>query len=398
LLISALGLVISNLVAVWFALRDNWSLPELMTLYWCQSVIIGGFNFLRILTFRQFDPAGVRFNRRPIDSSQNSQFAVAFFFFIHFGLFHFGYAALLHTEFPNVSSQAWAVLVSALVFLFYHFTFFLQQHAADMRRRPDIGSAMVFPYARILPMHLLPLLAPLVGPLLGKAGIGLSNERSLLIAFVTLKIVADLLMHLVEVSQSSGPGREEPERGEEKEPSAPAAEWTPAEPACPGWKVFGILLILVGGGLLYYSSPRIITRISDNVHLEWVEVPCVILESLEIPKKEGRGIKTIPVKYAYTYQGKDYVGTLPNPWQDNLRFSQNRIFRAYSDTSFPYVAGMKTICHVNPDSPDWAVLSRNPPSFLLASSLILSLLPLLLLVAGIVLLRSGRTRAPAIKS
>jgi len=156
--LSTLALLVSNLVAAAFAWLDGWDLAELMPLYWFQSAVIGAFNFLRILSFRRFDPTGLRINRQPIDDSKNSQFKVAFFFLFHYGMFHFGYYAFIAEKFPNASILPVAAVISAASFLLHHSLAFWQQHKADLHSRPDIGTAMFFPYARILPMHLTPFI------------------------------------------------------------------------------------------------------------------------------------------------------------------------------------------------------------------------------------------------
>ena len=51
---STLFLIISNIVMIIFALVENWDLLTIMFIYWCQSLIIGFFTFLKMLTLKDF--------------------------------------------------------------------------------------------------------------------------------------------------------------------------------------------------------------------------------------------------------------------------------------------------------------------------------------------------------
>ncbi len=47
---SVWGLLLANLVTIMMAVMQDWSLLLVMWVYWCQSVIIGLFNFWRMMT------------------------------------------------------------------------------------------------------------------------------------------------------------------------------------------------------------------------------------------------------------------------------------------------------------------------------------------------------------
>jgi hypothetical protein len=53
---------------------------------------------------------------------------------------------------------------------------------------PNIGTLMFFPYARVVPMHLLIVLAASLG----------SESVTALLIFLLLKTGADVIMHMVE--------------------------------------------------------------------------------------------------------------------------------------------------------------------------------------------------------
>ena len=51
---STLFLIFSNIVLIIFALFENWNILTIMFIYWCQSIIIGFFTFLKMLTLKDF--------------------------------------------------------------------------------------------------------------------------------------------------------------------------------------------------------------------------------------------------------------------------------------------------------------------------------------------------------
>lgn len=84
-------LLASNLIVAYLAVVESWSLVTIMLIYWFQSVIIGFFNFIRILQLKEFSTKGFRImNKRPVPTQATKTF-VAFFFLFHYGFFHVGY-------------------------------------------------------------------------------------------------------------------------------------------------------------------------------------------------------------------------------------------------------------------------------------------------------------------
>jgi len=74
--LSGWTLILSNLLAVYFAVREDWSLPTTMLIYWCQSSIIGFFNFVKILSLKQFSTKGPLINERPVQPTQKTKISV----------------------------------------------------------------------------------------------------------------------------------------------------------------------------------------------------------------------------------------------------------------------------------------------------------------------------------
>jgi hypothetical protein len=82
-------LLLSNLVTIFVAKKENWNLLAIIWIYWFQSVTIGFFNFIRILQLKEFSTKGVEINNQPVKPTEETKILIAFFFLLHYGFFHF---------------------------------------------------------------------------------------------------------------------------------------------------------------------------------------------------------------------------------------------------------------------------------------------------------------------
>lgn len=366
---SSAGLPISNLIVFWLALRDGWEWSEIAALYWFQNVLIGSFYFLRLLLLRRFDPSGLRVNRRPIDESGNSQFMVAFFFLVHYGLFHLGYLAFLSESSTARTPVSPGILLGcAACFLFHHLQVFLRQHSADLRSRPNLGRIMFAPYARVAPMHLALF-----------AGFTFSSGENRLMVCMGLKILADLLMHFFEMWSSS------PAKALVSE-AAPESE-SPATPAGKGWCAFGFALTLAAAVLLFWAGPKVVWWLWESATQEWVAVPCTVLAPAEAPL-EDRGESSRTIKFEYSYGNKTYTSSEPNPRLDSRPGSRKPSAAASPEN--PDLPEGQVFCYVNPKKPEHAVLAPYPPASQVCGATGLMVLLALFLSAGMIALFSCR--------
>lgn len=190
--LSLMLLIISNIITIFFAIKGNWNLNIVMLIYWCQSVIIGFFNFLRILTLKNFTTKNFKINNQSVDATNSVKYSTAFFFLFHYGFFHFVYLIFLSIGFFENSSlftNAGFLLILLNIFLFFfnHLFSFIYNFESDSKKTKNIGTVMFFPYARIIPMHLCIVF-----------GIFLSNNIIALTFFMILKTFADIIMHQIE--------------------------------------------------------------------------------------------------------------------------------------------------------------------------------------------------------
>lgn len=193
---SVFLLILSNLIAIFFAVVEGWALPEVFFLYWCQSVMIGFFQFLKILSLKDFSVEGFSINHRPTVKSKGTQLFTAGFFAFHYGSFHFGYLLFIMAAFSLpalLSKGALFFVIVIAAFFFNHLFSYNYFKDKPFKSPPNIGMLMFQPYARIVPMHLFIVF-----------GIFLSAGTETVVLFLLLKTVADVVMHVVEHSKQMG--------------------------------------------------------------------------------------------------------------------------------------------------------------------------------------------------
>jgi hypothetical protein len=187
------GVIGGNFFSIILAIWQDWNMAEIMWIYWFQSAIIGVINFIRIRTLKEFCTEGFRMNDKPVPETYKARNQTAYFFLLHYGIFHFAYFIFLWQEMALT-----AVDITTLLFLLLCVSGFLGAHSYSFahnlgrdfkQKKPNIGTLMFYPYLRIIPMHLTIL-----------AGGALSGEEHnlTLLIFMGLKLCADAGMHMVE--------------------------------------------------------------------------------------------------------------------------------------------------------------------------------------------------------
>lgn len=187
-------LLVVNLFTIFVAVREGWGLGTLMWVYWFQSVTIGFFNLVRIIRLENFSTDGLTMNNQPVSPTRISKYLAAGFFAFHYGFFHFMYFFFLLAGFSGIAGSsspvAWNfVFMTSLMFFCNHLFSYAYNKDRDIRE-VQIGTLMFLPYARILPMHLTIIFAPLFA---------FFTTIPLLI-FLLLKTAADMITHVLEHS------------------------------------------------------------------------------------------------------------------------------------------------------------------------------------------------------
>lgn len=190
---SVMGLLVSNLIIIAWALYEGWDAYVLMWLYWTQSITIGLFFFLRIVTYTNV------YGRNWLNRDGSPQrlhiilrFGAGLFFLFHYGFFHFGYAAFLQAGFLRRQNQAWPavpVVIGACIFLVSQAVSFITDLRQGERKPASLAKLMAFPYVRIMPMHLTIMIV-------GFLQLQRIEGPWVLLVFLLLKTVADLNGHV----------------------------------------------------------------------------------------------------------------------------------------------------------------------------------------------------------
>ncbi|MBU7045788.1 MAG: hypothetical protein HXS54_05075 [Theionarchaea archaeon] len=178
-------LILTNGATIYFSVSKDWSLLTIMIVYWVQSVIIGTFSFFRILSLKEFSTENFYINDKQVPPTEKTKHSTAYFFAFHYGFFHAIYASFLFVTAENVNVLY--ILSGGLLFFVDHFFSFRYNRKRDEKKKRNIGTLMFFPYARIIPMHLIIVFY----------GAFLSGKGPL-IAFLGLKTAADAIMHIIE--------------------------------------------------------------------------------------------------------------------------------------------------------------------------------------------------------
>jgi hypothetical protein len=202
--LSTLSLVFSNLLVILFAIVDNLSAREVLWMYWIQSVIIGLFNFIKILSLKEFSTEGFKQGNKSVPNTKAAKISTAIFFLFHYGFFHLIYAMFLgvFSDFSNASSGGTGIaylFISALTFLVSYTIEFINSKKEEPTELPNLGFLMFAPYARIIPMHLTIIL----GGFIGATGSFFSADTNLVIIvlFTSIKTIVDLITHSVDLSK-----------------------------------------------------------------------------------------------------------------------------------------------------------------------------------------------------
>lgn len=185
-------LMLSNIAMIFFATNENWGLITILCVYWFQSITIGIFHFLRIMHLKEFSTERFLINGKPVQPTQSTKKRIAYFFLLHYGLFHVLYLIFLMI---GASTKTYGNLpsTSELPYLFLTMLLFFGNHLFSYRynkpkdtKKQKIGPLLFFPYARIIPMHLTIVFA------------ATSVITDALPFFMVMKTLADGIMHIVD--------------------------------------------------------------------------------------------------------------------------------------------------------------------------------------------------------
>lgn len=179
---SLLFLIIGNLYCIWYYENHADSFPTIVWIYWFQSVIIGLFNFLDLLTIKNYTSGDFKMNNKPVTSENKG--CTAWFFLVHYGGFHLAYFVFLVSQLGVRGIDFLVLLLGVAAFFLESILNFIRQKQLERTITFNLGTMFMLPYLRIIPMHLM---------ILGPAFLGWKPS----LIFLVLKTVADILSFLL---------------------------------------------------------------------------------------------------------------------------------------------------------------------------------------------------------
>lgn len=190
------SLLISNLIIILIVLLENQSVLSVLWVYWFQSVIIGVFNFIKIISLNDFTIDGLKMNGHLLTKSRSAKIGVAVFFLIHYGFFHLVYAVFLSAfisirEISTGGIDFSFILLTSMIFAVNYLGEFIFTFRREQTSIQSLPKLMMTPYKRIIPMHLTIILSGFV--LAGGVFTAGNSNMIILLIFTGLKTFIDLV-------------------------------------------------------------------------------------------------------------------------------------------------------------------------------------------------------------
>lgn len=176
---SVLFLIAANIITIILAITQNWSFLILFFIYWCQSVIIGLFNIIKILNLKDIKAEDIALNGGTLEKARvNGAIFFLFLFLILYGV----YLRFILNHSPKFISILFILLSIGLFFLNHLFSF-IKNFKHDTEKKQGFNGVLLLPFIRTLPMHLIILF-----------GFILLDNKGIVI-FLLLKTIVDIIMH-----------------------------------------------------------------------------------------------------------------------------------------------------------------------------------------------------------
>jgi hypothetical protein len=205
-----ISLIFANLVTIVLAILGNWDLATVMFSYWLQSVIIGVFAAISLIsvgTAREETPGSGGVPESPVLAALvrignfTARIGLTVFFVIHYGIFHIAYYMIIVDSglFGQVNFTDPGLWFACGIFFVNHLYSFVAHWNVHIREVG--GDDFLAPYRRIIPMHLTIIFGGMV--IFGLQDLGITSTMPVLLLFLVLKMVVDISTHL---ARHSPPG------------------------------------------------------------------------------------------------------------------------------------------------------------------------------------------------
>lgn len=203
--VPLISLIAANIITIVLAIIQNWDVATVMFIYWVQSIIIGLFTVISLLTAVEIPPnpdKDTGIPPKPVSAFQEKwgfpifKCGLAGFFVLHYGFFHYAYYFFIVETglFGQVNfSSSDLYFACALFFLNHLYSFYYYRKKAP-KGIDTLGEDFVMPYSRIIPMHLTIIFGGITTLVLQVFGI--ISTLPVLVLFLILKTYADTDMHI----------------------------------------------------------------------------------------------------------------------------------------------------------------------------------------------------------
>ena len=203
---SLLTLLGSNVITIVMAVAENWRILDVLWIYWCQSLTIGWFSWLRMRQLKRFSSDGLKIGGSPVPNTPEAARTVANTMCGALATFHLVYIVFLvvltmESGFKLTRHDLLGMAACLGSFVINHWFSYRHNLEDDLSRTPNIGNIGCMPLARILPMHLTIIACGGLSHALGQRSRMVSAIA--LIIFLGLKTLVDLFMHVMEHQETN---------------------------------------------------------------------------------------------------------------------------------------------------------------------------------------------------
>lgn len=190
---SVLALLLANLLPLYLVITGQWSLAQVLLLFWLENVIIGGLNVIKILTSVQGGMRGIP-----------GRLFTAAFFTVHYGMFTLGHGVIIISLFaeqqlpdgielspdmvPFIIEYFGLALAGLLLLGSHTVSLVMNYYLGGEYRRLTAGDLMGKPYGRVIILHVTVLVGGLIAQAMGQ-------PLAALVFLVVLKIIVDVASH-----------------------------------------------------------------------------------------------------------------------------------------------------------------------------------------------------------
>jgi hypothetical protein len=203
-------LLAANLITIVLAVAGGWDLASVLFIYWAQSIIIGIFTIITLLTAGMAQPAPGQGGQTATSGGRSApgvRLFLAGFFALHYGAFHWAYYSIIVENgiFGPVEFGNTGVWASCGLFFANHLYSFLYHRGSAEQQAQDPMEIFLRPYNRIIPMHLTIIFGGII--VLVLEFLGITTVMPVLVVFLAIKTYVDIGTHLQKHRQEGAPER-----------------------------------------------------------------------------------------------------------------------------------------------------------------------------------------------